>query len=481
MKLQTLFPQQNFHAMNPTIEQITFDSRQVKPGTLFIAVKGFTVDGHDYVQTAIERGAVAIVAQQPIESSVPVIYYADTKVAMAQIASRYYGEPMEKLQLIGITGTDGKTSTATIIEHILNHCGQASGYIGTNGVRYAGVAEPLHHTTPESLDLQAIFARMVAQNTHVCAMEVSSHALELNRVQGVSYDVAVFTNLTHEHLDYHKTLENYLAAKAKLFTQLKPTGVAILNADDELSFNTLQAAISHSTLTYGIESDADFQAVAIVETIKGTKFSVVYEGKTYPVAMKLLGRFNIYNALAALAVAVAQKITIETAIGALENLASIDGRMEVIDCGQDFGVIVDFAHTPGAIENVLNFVRPLTHNRLLLAVGCAGARDTQKRPIIGGIATRLADFSIFTMDDPYNEDPSAIIDEMITGVVNDTYKKIVARDQAMSELLHMAQAGDVVIIAGRGNEDFLPIGNEKIELNDLKYCVEVLNELMAKK
>ncbi|MGL4623446.1 MAG: UDP-N-acetylmuramoyl-L-alanyl-D-glutamate--2,6-diaminopimelate ligase [Culicoidibacterales bacterium] len=474
MKLQILFPKQNFHGINPNVESVTFDSRQVRPGTLFIAVKGFTVDGHDYIEMAVERGAVAIVAQQPIETSVPVIYVADTKVAMAEIANRFYGEPMKQLQLVGITGTDGKTSTATIIEHILNSCAQPSGYIGTNGVRYAGIAEPLHHTTPESLDLQAIFARMVAQATKVCAMEVSSHALELNRVRGVEFDVAVFTNLSHEHLDYHKTIENYLAAKAKLFSQLKSSGVAIINADDALSFAPLKAQIMHPTVTYGIEHEADFQATAIEETIKGTKFDVIVEGKTYPVAMKLLGRFNIYNALAALATATAQGIQLEAAITALEQLASIDGRMEVIDCGQDFGVIVDFAHTPNAIENLLTFVRPLTTNRLLLAVGSAGARDTEKRPIIAEIATRLADYTVLTMDDPYHEDPSDIIDEMITGVVNNNYQKIVARDEAMAHLLAMAQPGDVVIVAGRGNEDDLPIGNERIKLNDMTYCREWL-------
>lgn len=474
MKLQTLFPKQNFHGVNPTVETVTFDSRQVKPGTLFIAVKGFTVDGHDYIDMAVERGAVAIVAQQPIETSIPVIYVEDTKVAMAEIANRFYGEPMKKLQLIGITGTDGKTSTATIIEHVLNTCEQKSGYIGTNGVRYAGIAEPLHHTTPESLDLQAIFARMVTKDTQVCAMEVSSHALELNRVRGVEFDVAVFTNLSHEHLDYHKTLENYLAAKAKLFSQLKPTGIAILNADDALSFAPLKAQIMHPVITYGIEQEADFQAVDIEETIKGTKFTVVVEGEKYPVAMKLLGRFNIYNALAALATATAQGIALTQAIAALEQLASIDGRMEVIDCGQPFGVIVDFAHTPNAIENLLTFIRPLTQNRLLLAVGSAGARDTEKRPIIGGIATRLADHTVLTMDDPYNEDPSVIIDEMITGVVGSNYEKIVARDEAMAHLLAMARPGDVVVIAGRGNEDELPIGNERLQLNDMNFCREWL-------
>ncbi|MGL5382588.1 MAG: UDP-N-acetylmuramoyl-L-alanyl-D-glutamate--2,6-diaminopimelate ligase [Culicoidibacterales bacterium] len=476
MKLQTLFPKQNFHGVNPEIQSVTFDSRQVKPGTLFIAVKGFTVDGHDYVSMAVERGAVAIVAQQPVTTTVPVIYVEDTKIAMAEIASLFYGEPMKHLELIGITGTDGKTSTATIIEHLLNTCQKPSGYIGTNGVRYANAAEPLHHTTPESLDLQAIFARMVAKQTQVCAMEVSSHALELNRVRGVEFDVAVFTNLTHEHLDYHKTLENYLAAKAKLFSQLNPTGIAVLNADDALSYSKLAAQIMHATLTYGIENEADFQAVDIVETIKGTNFSVVFEGKSYPVAMKLLGRFNIYNALAALAVAQAQGIKLPTAIMALEQLVSIDGRMEVIDCGQDFGVIVDFAHTPNAIENLLTFVRPLTQNRLLLAVGCAGARDTEKRPIIGGIATKLADYSVFTTDDPYHEDPSKIIDEMIAGATRETYVKIVPRDEAMKHLLDMAQPGDVVVIAGRGNEDELPIGNERIQLNDLTYCQTYLQQ-----
>ncbi|MGL5916512.1 MAG: UDP-N-acetylmuramoyl-L-alanyl-D-glutamate--2,6-diaminopimelate ligase, partial [Culicoidibacterales bacterium] len=453
MKLQKLFPNQNFHGVNPDIHMVTFDSRQVKPGTLFIAVNGFTVNGHEYVEMAVERGAVAIVAQQPIQTTVPVIYVEDTKVAMAEIAALFYGEPMKQLNLIGITGTDGKTSTATIIEHILNACQQPSGYIGTNGVRYANSAEPLKHTTPESLDLQAIFARMVAKKTQVCAMEVSSHALELNRVRGVEFDVAVFTNLTHEHLDYHKTLENYLAAKTKLFSQLKPSGIAVLNADDALSYTKLSAQISHATLTYGIEHEADFQAVDIVETIKGTQFNVRFESKVYSVAMKLLGRFNIYNALAALATAQAQGITLSAAIQALEQLTSIDGRVEVIDCGQPFGVIVDFAHTPNAIENLLTFIRPLTKNRLMIAVGCAGARDTEKRPLIGGIATRLADYSIFTTDDPYHEDPSVIIDEMITGVVNDTYEKIVPRDEAMKYLLSIAQAGDVIVIAGRGNEE----------------------------
>lgn len=476
MKLQTLFPTENFHGENPDIDTITFDSRQVKQGTLFIAVKRFNVDGHDFIEMAVSKGAVAIVAQQPVQTDVPVIYVSDSKIAMADIASRFYGEPMKKMELIGITGTDGKTSTATIIEHILNTCQKSSGYIGTNGVRYANVAEPLHHTTPESLDLQAIFARMVANDTKVCAMEVSSHALELNRVQGVEFDVAVFTNLTHEHLDYHKTIGNYLAAKARLFSQLKSGGIAIINADDALSYTTLKAQIIHPIMTYGIEQAADFKATEIIETIKGTAFTLVVEGESYPVQMKLLGRFNIYNALAALATAVTQGIVLSQAISALEQLVSIDGRMEVIDCGQSFGVIVDFAHTPNAIENLLTFVRPLTTGRLLIAVGCAGARDTEKRPIIGGICTRLADYSIFTTDDPYYEDPSLIIDEMITGVVNEHYKKIVRRDEAMEHLLSIAQPGDVVIIAGRGNEDELPVGNERIKLNDISYCIDYLRK-----
>ena len=475
LKLHTLLsqlsPLLSLELDNPEITSIENDNRKVNPGSLFICIKGYTVDGHDFAQSAEKNGAAAVLAERELPVNIPVIIVKDTKRAMAVLADYFYGHPTQKLHLIGITGTNGKTTTSHLIEKILEDHGKQTGLIGTMYTKIAGRVDESKNTTPESLTLQKIFKKMVDSHVQSAVMEVSSHALVEGRVHGCEYDVAVFTNLTQDHLDFHKTMEAYKRAKGLLFAQLgnafydhKPK-YAVLNSDDPVSREYSQSTAA-KIITYGIDQEADFRAEHIEMSSNGTTFDLHSPFGIKKVSMQLIGKFSVYNVLASMAAGVVSGVDIDSIISSIVNVKGVSGRFEPVDAGQDFTVIVDYSHTPDSLENALNTVRQFAKKRIFVVVGCGGDRDRTKRPIMAEIACRLASDPVFTSDNPRTEEPEAILREMETGVIGKSYKSIIDRKEAIKYAVNGANAGDVILIAGKGHETYQQIGHEFLEFDD---------------
>lgn len=485
MKLQQLLkclhPIIPFKGEDPEITSIENDNRKVQNGSLFICIKGYTVDGHDFASSAVKNGAAAVLAERPLDIDVPVVVVKDTNRAMAVLADAFFGQPTQQLRLIGITGTNGKTTTSHLIEKILADRGQKTGLIGTMYTKIGEKTIETKNTTPESLTLQKTFHQMVEEGVETAVMEVSSHALDLGRVHGCDYDVAVFTNLTQDHLDYHKTMEEYKRAKSLLFSQLgnsyevgRPK-FAILNADDAASAMFKRSTAAH-VYTYGIEEKADLQAVNIQMTSSGTSFDLVIGQEQYRVELQLIGKFSIYNVLAALSAAVVSGVPIHEAITSIEAVKGVAGRFELVNAGQNFTVIVDYAHTPDSLENVLKTIQHFANKKVFVVVGCGGDRDRTKRPLMAQIACRYASNPIFTSDNPRSEEPMAILKEMEAGVQGEDYIVIEDRKEAIHTAIKQAEAGDVVLIAGKGHETYQQIGNVIHDFDDRLVAREAIEE-----
>ncbi|WP_027408229.1 UDP-N-acetylmuramoyl-L-alanyl-D-glutamate--2,6-diaminopimelate ligase [Anoxybacillus tepidamans] len=485
MKLQTLLSYLHdfttYVGENPTITSIEMDSRKVTKGALFICIKGFTVDGHDFARKAVENGAVAIVAERNVDVPVPVIIVRDSKRAMAVLADAFYGQPTHQLHLIGVTGTNGKTTTTHMIEHIFRKSKKKTGLIGTVHIKIGDKTYEVQNTTPESLVLQKTFKQMVDENVDVAIMEVSSHALHMGRVHGCDYDVAVFTNLTQDHLDYHRTMEEYRLAKGLLFAQLgnrfdhRRPKFAVLNHDDPASeqYKHMTAA---TIITYGIDRPSDIMAKNIDVTSGGMVFDLVTPYETVRIKTKLIGRFNVYNVLAAAAACLVSGIALSTIVEAIEELSGVPGRFETVDEGQDFTVIVDYAHTPDSLENVLKTIRQFARGRVCVVIGCGGDRDRTKRPLMAQIAVQYADTAIFTSDNPRSERPEDILKDMENGVVGQRYVSIVDRKEAIRYAVHNASEGDVILIAGKGHETYQIIGDRTLHFDDRLVAREAIKE-----
>ena len=469
--LTHLHPLVPFTEEDPDITSIENDHRKVQKGSLFVCIKGYTVDGHHFAESAVKSGAVAVLAERPLELAVPVITVKDTLRAIAVLADVFYGQPTQQLHLIGITGTNGKTTTSHLIEKIFADHGQKTGLIGTMYTKIADKTIETKNTTPESLTLQKTFRQMVEEGVEMAVMEVSSHALDLGRVHRCDYDVAVFTNLTQDHLDYHKTMEEYKRAKSLLFSQLgnsfnlKKPKFAILNADDPASELFKKSTAAH-VYTYGIDHPADIQAVNIEMTTTGTGFDLLVGKDKYPVHLQLLGKFSVYNVLAAISAALVSGIPVLEAIASIEKVNGVAGRFELVKAGQDFTVIVDYAHTPDSLENVLKTIEHFAKKKVFVVVGCGGDRDRTKRPLMAQIACRYATNPIFTSDNPRSEDPMAILKEMEAGVQGEDYLVIPDRKEAINYAVKQAETGDVVLIAGKGHETYQIIGNEVHDFDD---------------
>ncbi|MDB8544363.1 UDP-N-acetylmuramoyl-L-alanyl-D-glutamate--2,6-diaminopimelate ligase [Turicibacter sanguinis] len=479
MNIKSLFNvEQDFE-----VTGIATDNRQVKPGDLFVCIKGYTVDGHRFAKSAEEAGAVAIVCEYELENiAIPQIIVKDTAVELPRLAHLMFNKPTEKLNLFGLTGTNGKTTTAYILEHLLTGFEGHVGYIGTNGIRYANHYIEPKNTTPEPLSLQRIFHEMVEEGVKQVAVEVSSHALELHRVDYCQFKVALFTNLTPEHLDFHPTMDDYFEAKYKLFEMLTPDGHGIVNLDDEYGEKLVNRLKESQTAvyTYGIESDADFKAEDIHMTSFGTSFKLTCPEGIYEVQTPLLGRFNVYNALGAMASAYSASMPMEQIIALIKTLSPVDGRMEIINEGQDFTVIVDYAHTPDGVEKVLEFVTGIKQNGVKVVIGCPGDRDRTKRPVIAKLSVDYADDVIFTTDDPHSEDPVDILNEMVSGIKPMNYEVIVDRIEAIETAINKAQKNDIVLIAGRGHEQIQYWKSGNIRLDDREVAKEVLRRRLEK-
>ena len=461
------------------IKGIETDSRQVKPGYLFIALRGFTVDGHLYLSQAAANGAVAFLVEQVEESgSLPGVLAVvpDTRRALAVIADRFYQHPTGRLNVIGVTGTNGKTSITYLIEQMMKDAGHRSGIIGTIQMRIGDYSEEVSNTTPESIQLQKWFSLMLDKGADHACIEVSSHALEMGRVRGCNFKTAIFTNLTQDHLDYHETMENYRNAKSLLFSQLgntyndNQTKFAVLNADDEAS-EYYSKVTSAQIIYYGIDREADVRALDIKIRESGTDFLLqTYKG-SIPISTKMVGKFSVYNALAATAACLAEGIPLTSIQKSLEAIGGVQGRFERIDEGQDYTVIVDYAHTPDSLKNVLETAKQFTKGEIYCIIGCGGDRDKTKRPIMARIALEHAHHAIFTSDNPRSEEPDRILQDMMDGAKGNPllpgqYTAIIDRKEAIEYAISKARQGDCVIIAGKGHETYQIIKGQTFPFDD---------------
>jgi UDP-N-acetylmuramoyl-L-alanyl-D-glutamate--2,6-diaminopimelate ligase len=489
MQLKELVAQLETLAVAGPLEReiagITYDSRRVMPGMVFVAVPGRHTDGHEHINAAIDRGASAVICERNglVSQRTAKIKVSDSREAMARAAAIFYQHPAAKLTVVGVTGTNGKTTVGFMVKHILETAGVRTGLIGTVRYEIGERMVPAQRTTPEAVDIQQMLAQMLRADCRACVMEVSSHALEQKRVCGVDFDVAVFTNLTRDHLDYHGTMENYFAAKQKLFTALgqsaKP-GAAVINLDDDYGRRLYAETSAGIRWGYGLQAQAGLRAVDLHLARQETRFQVIAPGLTFPCLLPLIGRHNVYNALAAIGAALALKIDPPAIQKALRTMPQVPGRLEAVSAGQPFGVFVDYAHTDDALRNVLRTLRELNPRRLLLVFGCGGNRDQGKRPRMGRVAAELADATWITSDNPRLEPPAKIaaqIEEGFHQVRTDGYQVELDRRRAIEGVLRLAEPGDLVLLAGKGHETYQEFEDTVVPFDDRQVARETIEAL----
>jgi len=471
------------------ITDIVQDSRKAGRHSMFVCVAGAHVDGHDYIPTAVKQGASAVMTERDIKAppGIAVLKVPNLDEALKIIVPAFFGYPGKMLRLIGITGTNGKTTTSYLIRSILQEAGHKTGLIGTIQILIGDKALPVQNTTPNVVDLQRTLAQMAEAGMEYVVMEVSSHALDQGRVAGCEFDAAVFTNLTRDHLDYHKTMERYRDAKAKLFSSLmdgmKPGKTAIVNVDDPAAGVMLEASGPAAHITYGVmNGNARLRAVEVKVHAGGSEFAIQGDFGRIRLQLRITGMFNVYNVLAAAGAALAEEIPVAAIEKALTEFPGVPGRFELIDCGQPFAVVVDYAHTPDGMENILKTAREITQRRIITVFGCGGDRDRTKRPIMGRLAAELSDAVLVTSDNPRSEDPEAIIDEVMAGVeetIGDKpYQRITDRQEAILVAIAMAGPGDTVVIAGKGHEDYQILSTGKIHFDDREVAREALGGIV---
>jgi UDP-N-acetylmuramoyl-L-alanyl-D-glutamate--2,6-diaminopimelate ligase len=466
---------------------VTDDSRVVTDGSLFIAVKGERVDGHAFVEQAIKAGAVAVVAQRPVASEpLSFVRVADSRRALGLLGSRFHGDPSTHLKMIGVTGTNGKTTTTYLCKALLEGMGRRVGLIGTVGYQTGAEILPASHTTPSALELQELLEKMVDNGLNATVMEVSSHALALDRISGCEYDVAVFTNLTQDHLDFHHTMDEYFEAKLRLFTGLdrgvKAAKRAIVNIDDPRG-NVIRAACSVPVWTFAIHSQADLEAERVRLSLTGTTFTAATPAGTFTVESRLVGEHNVYNLLGAIGVALQDGATSDQICEASAHITNVPGRFERISLGQDFTVVVDYAHTEDALLRLLTAAQTLKTGRIITVFGCGGDRDRGKRPKMGRTAVEYSDVVVLTSDNPRTEDPMAILREVEAGVHDALgrrshvqYHVVPDRREAIVAAIREAHRGDMVLIAGKGHEDYQIIGTKKLHFDDREVVREAIQQ-----
>ncbi len=467
--------------LDRAVESITYDSRRVSRNGLFVALRGKKHDGHDFIDQAIEKGASVIVAErEERHSRVTSVIVEDTRSALADLAATFYGFPARRLKLAAVTGTNGKTTTTFLIKHICEKARLRCGLIGTVRYEIGERVLPATRTTPESLDLQELLAQIANAGCRAAAMEVSSHALAQERTRGLEWDVAVFTNLTQDHLDFHGTMETYFESKLKLFTQLprqqkKPRPIAIVNINDRYGQQVLDKIEKKIPVTtFGMGVRADFRASNYRMEFGGTSYQLDARGKSYFVRVPLIGRFNVANSVAALAAANAFGIGLRQAVLSLAKAPQVPGRLEMVPAKRQFQVFVDYAHTPNALLSVLKTLRELDPRRLIVVFGCGGDRDRQKRPLMGQIADQHADHAIITSDNPRKEDPDAIIAEIEKGFRSDRFERIVDRTQAIGRAIELARPRDIVLIAGKGHESYQEFADHTVPFEDTQVARRAL-------
>ena len=481
--LSAISPSALVGPVDRAVESLAYDSRRVQANSLFVALRGEKSDGHQFIDQAIERGATVIVAEREAQQGPATwVQVDDTQAALADLSAAFYGRPARQLKLAGVTGTNGKTTTTFLIKHICEKAGLRCGLIGTVRYEIGERVLPATRTTPFSLELQELLAQMVNAGCKAAAMEVSSHALAQKRTRGLEWDVAVFTNLTQDHLDYHGTMEEYFEAKAKLFTGLgaqpaKKKAIAVVNIDDRYGEKLIdRLAKSVPVVTYGMGARADFRASNYRPEFAGTSYQLDARGKSFLVRVPLIGRFNVANSLAALAAASCLGVSLRDAILSLAKSPQVPGRLESVAAKRQFQVFVDYAHTPDALLNVLKTCRELSPRKLIVVFGCGGDRDRQKRPLMARAADENADFSIITSDNPRKEDPEAIIAEVAKGFRSDRYEKITERASAIARAIALAQPRDIVVIAGKGHETYQEFADSTIPFDDMQVARRALED-----
>lgn len=464
------------------INKIEYDSKKIEKGDVFVAISGLKEDGHTYIEEAIEKGAIGIIVQKDYEvkanENVTFVKVQDTRIALAKVAAKYYDTPASKLKIIGITGTKGKTTTAYMIRDILLASGKKTGMIGTIYNTYGNKKIEAVRTSPESLDLQKLLKDMVDSGMEYVVMEVSSHALDLNRVYGIHFVIGVFTNLSEEHLDYHKTMDNYLKAKAKLFEN---SDFAIINSDDIFT-PRLEKMIKCKTAKYGLDNEANITAVDVRVNNNYVDFKMYINKMLQTVTINIPGRYTVYNALAAIAVTSMLGAQMDAILAALGELR-VPGRSEVVDIGKTFAVIIDYAHTPSSLEAILQNTKRYAKGRIICVFGCGGNRDEEKRPLMGEISGKYADFTVITTDNPREESPKKIMKEIEDGMkkTKGLYKVIENRKEAIKFAMRIAWKNDTIIIAGKGHETYqLLKGNKKIKFDEREIVKMVASEMPDK-
>ncbi|MFD2672318.1 UDP-N-acetylmuramoyl-L-alanyl-D-glutamate--2,6-diaminopimelate ligase [Marinicrinis sediminis] len=478
------------HQAEIEISGIQTDSRKVQAGDLFICLVGYQTDGHLYAEQAIQAGAVALLTERELEVEVPQLIVSDSRFAMARVANHFYQYPSQKLKLIGVTGTNGKTTITYLLDQILSDQQKQTGIMGTIQMKIGNETVEAKNTTQEALELQQNLKRMLDAGCEYGVMEVSSHALELGRVKGCHFKTAIFTNLTQDHLDFHETMEQYRAAKSLLFSRLgnayattaSEQQFAVLNADDPASRDFAKVTAAQ-VLTYGIDQPADVRATQIRMTQEGTTFSLESFAGNRTFTLKLMGKFSVYNALAAITAALAEGIDLDAIHRSLQSIAGVNGRFEAVQEGQDFLVIVDYAHTPDSLENVLKTIQELAEGRIITVFGCGGDRDRGKRPIMGEMAGTYSDYVWITSDNPRTEDPGRILTDIEPGVQKaglsrQQYEIEPDRKQAIEKAIHMATAGDVILIAGKGHETYQEIHGVRHDFDDRLVAKEAIRRLV---
>lgn len=473
MKLSLLLkqvPVQNTYE-DREITFITDDSRKIQPGCAFVCIKGNHFDGHDAAFDAVRRGAAAVIVQHSVGCEGEVIT-SNTRAAYSLMCAAFFGEPAKKLRLIGVTGTNGKTTTTFLIKEILDMFGKKSGLIGTVVNMIDQQAEPAALTTPESFALQQLFAKMVQAGCEYCVMEVSSQALSQGRVEGCMFEVAVFTNLTQDHLDYHGNFENYAAAKAILFSQCKK---AVLNSDDPAWHRMIRDS-SCPYVTYAQKQQADYRAAEIQYAQTGVRYQLRHAEQCFDTAIGIPGEFSVYNSLCAITALVELGFSLADVVEKAAKVKGVKGRIEVVPTDTDYVVIIDYAHSPDGLENILKAVRPITKGRVLTVFGCGGDRDRTKRPLMGKVAASLSDYLFVTSDNPRTEQPEAIIADILAGLKDCSVPMVVepSRTLAIQAALNEAKAGDTVLLAGKGHETYQILGTEKIHYDEREIVRDIL-------
>lgn len=467
--------------LDTDIKGITIDSRKTAEGIMFVAMVGMSADGHKFIPSAYDNGCRAVLTEREVEGlplDMTVFRVKSARTALAIMAANFYSSPSKEMSMIGVTGTNGKTSTTYFMESVLNYVKRKTAVIGTVEIRIGGEKRDIDFatsTTPDTLELNQMLRIMADEKVEDVIMEVSSHGLELQKVDGIDFEVGIFTNLTQDHLDFHKTMENYCKAKAKLFKMCKH---GIVNADDKWSSMIIENA-DCDIITYGIDSECDLKAKNIEYKMDRVDFTVCINGEDTNFELKVPGRFSVYNALGVIGAALAMGISVNDIKEGINNIKGVPGRIQNVPNDKGFNVIVDYAHTPDGLENILNSVREFTKNKIITVFGCGGDRDRTKRPIMGEIVAKLSDVAIVTSDNPRSEEPSEILKEIEVGVkpVTDDYIMIVDRKEAIYKAVAMAKAGDSIIIAGKGHENYQILKDKTIHFDDVEVAREALEEL----